>query len=58
MRVICPKVNICSEQCGAKKPHQQDDCEPCPFGSNVICVKVKTVLIFEGEEIEFQETKE
>ena len=54
MKVVCSKANICPEMCGAKKPHQQDDCEPCPFNANVECVEVKTVFVFKGEEIELK----
>ena len=38
MKVICNK-DVCHKQCGAKRPHDDSCCEPCPFyGDKVKCV--------------------
>ncbi len=40
MKVICKKWRVCSEPCGAKFPHDDSSCEPCPFDPQVECVEV------------------
>jgi hypothetical protein len=52
MRVVCEKSKTCTRdpQCGAKVPHDSGHCEPCPFVKTAVCVEVKTVVCFKGEE--------
>jgi hypothetical protein len=38
--VICNHRDRCGhDQCGAKKPHRPEDCEPCPFHLHAKCVE-------------------
>ena len=55
MRVMCRKAKTCVvEGCGAKVPHDDRDCEPCPFDKSTDCVKVRTLLHYQGEEHELE----
>ena len=56
MKVICEKTKTCTRdpQCGAKVTHDSGHCEPCPFNKTAVCVEVKTLLCFEGEEHEMK----
>lgn len=57
MRVVCNKIKTCPKYCGAKQPHDNSQCEPCPFHDNVKCVEVKTFLCYQGEEHEMESAK-
>ena len=38
MKVICNKWKRCNRECGAKTPHEDSCCEPCPFQESPKCV--------------------
>ncbi len=41
MKVICIKAKTCSRYCGAKFPHDNRDCEPCPLDGRNFCRECK-----------------
>lgn len=41
MKVLCDHKDKCGiADCGARKVHNDNDCEPCPFHPHAKCVEV------------------
>ena len=55
MEVRCKLHATCEKECGAKKPHDDSSCEPCPFNKVAKCIEytppgAQDFMLSEAEE--------